>query len=143
MRRVPNHLWVPTPPRFEVSRDRGPKVDGELGGHMERKIAINLGGFQVTPEVSLREDGDAIIIDGQVLEILFVEKPVSGEDHNAYVYFRGGDVKVAEVPPSQEQIAAGPDTRDDTDSTECDAHFGNVKVEFTCPRFGQDLSVTV
>jgi inositol hexakisphosphate/diphosphoinositol-pentakisphosphate kinase len=73
-----------------VSRDGGPKVYKELKEHMKRKIGINLGGFQVTPEVSLREDGDTIIIDGQVLKRLFVEKLVSGEDHNAYVYFRGG-----------------------------------------------------
>lgn len=57
---------------------------------MKKKIGINLGGFQVTPEVSLREDGDAIIIDGRVLEKPFVEKPVSGEDHNVYIYFKGG-----------------------------------------------------
>ena len=87
---VLNHLGVPIPPQCEVSRDGGPKVDKELREHMKKKIGINLGGFQVTPEVSLREDGDAIIIDGKVLEKPFVEKPVSGEDHNVYIYFRGG-----------------------------------------------------
>jgi len=87
---VLDHLGVPTPPRHEVSRDGGPKVDKELKEHMKKKIGINLRGFQVTPEVSLREDGDAIIIDGQVLEKPFVEKPVSGEDHNVYIYYRGG-----------------------------------------------------
>ena len=87
---VLDHLEVPTPPRYEVSRDGGPKVDQELKEHMRKKIGVKLGGFQVTPEVSLREDGDAIIIDGQVLEKPFVEKPVSGEDHNVYIYFRGG-----------------------------------------------------
>jgi inositol-hexakisphosphate/diphosphoinositol-pentakisphosphate 1-kinase len=83
-------LGVPTPARLEVSRDGGPKVDTELGNLMKQKLGIVLGGFQVTPEVTLREDGDAIIIDGQVLEKPFVEKPVSGEDHNVYIYFRGG-----------------------------------------------------
>ena len=87
---VLDHLGVPTPPRCEVSRDGGPKVDQELRQHMKKKIGVNLGGFQVTPEVSLREDGDAIIVDGQVLEKPFVEKPVSGEDHNVYIYFKGG-----------------------------------------------------
>ena len=87
---VLDHLGVPTPPRYEVSRDGGPKVDKELKEHMKKRIGVNLGGFQVTPEVSLREDGDAIIIDGHVLEKPFVEKPVSGEDHNVYIYFRGG-----------------------------------------------------
>ncbi|EIN10753.1 hypothetical protein PUNSTDRAFT_100510 [Punctularia strigosozonata HHB-11173 SS5] len=87
---VLDHLKVPMPRRLEVSRDGGPKVDEELKQIMKRKLGITLGGFQVTPEVVLREDGDAIIIDGQVMEKPFVEKPVSGEDHNVYIYFRGG-----------------------------------------------------
>ncbi|CAL1700991.1 unnamed protein product [Somion occarium] len=87
---VLDHLGVPTPKRLEVSRDGGPKVDEELREHMKKKIGIELGAFQVTPEVYLREDGNAIIIDGQVMEKPFVEKPVSGEDHNVYIYFPGG-----------------------------------------------------
>ncbi|KAL0949953.1 hypothetical protein HGRIS_009975 [Hohenbuehelia grisea] len=85
-----DHLQVPTPPRLEVSRDGGPKLDKELKDLMKQRLGIVLGGFQVTPEVSLREDGNALIIDGKVLEKPFVEKPVSGEDHNVYIYFRGG-----------------------------------------------------
>ena len=57
---------------------------------MKARIGINLGGFQVPPEVTMSRDGNAIIIDGQVMEKPFVEKPVSGEDHNVYIYFRGG-----------------------------------------------------
>jgi inositol hexakisphosphate/diphosphoinositol-pentakisphosphate kinase len=85
-----DHLQVPTPKRLEVSRDGGPQLDAELKDAMLEKLGVTLGGFRVTPEVSLREDGNAIIIDGQVLEKPFVEKPVSGEDHNVYIYFRGG-----------------------------------------------------
>ncbi|KAG1866643.1 histidine phosphatase superfamily-domain-containing protein [Suillus subalutaceus] len=85
-----DHLHVPTPKRLEVSRDGGPQVDAELKDAMSKKLGVTLGGFRVTPEVSLREDGNAIVIDGQVLEKPFVEKPVSGEDHNVYIYFRGG-----------------------------------------------------
>ncbi|KAG2013687.1 cortical actin cytoskeleton protein asp1 [Coprinopsis cinerea AmutBmut pab1-1] len=87
---VLDHLKVPTPRRIEVSRDGGPKVDAELLDLMKKKLGITLGGFTVTPEVILREDGNALIIDGQVMEKPFVEKPVSGEDHNVYIYFRGG-----------------------------------------------------
>lgn len=76
------------PRRLEVSRDGGPKVDEDLKRIMKKKLGIVMGGFQVTPEVHLRDDGDAIIIDGQVMEKPFVEKPVSGEDHNVYIYFR-------------------------------------------------------
>ena len=87
---VLDHLKVPTPPRIEVSRDGGPKIDQELIDIMKRNIGVDLGGFRVTPEVSLREDGNAIIVDGKVMEKPFVEKPVSGEDHNVYIYFRNG-----------------------------------------------------
>ncbi|KAF7793678.1 hypothetical protein EIP86_004793 [Pleurotus ostreatoroseus] len=87
---VLDHLGVPTPRRLEVSRDGGPKVDDDLRDMMKRKIGIALGGFQVTPEVTLSEDGNSIIIDGQIMHKPFVEKPVSGEDHNVYIYFPGG-----------------------------------------------------
>ncbi|KAF7301660.1 Inositol hexakisphosphate and diphosphoinositol-pentakisphosphate kinase [Mycena indigotica] len=87
---VLDHLQVPTPPRLEVSRDGGPTVDPELKDLVKTKLGLSVGDFRVAPEVVLREDGDAIIIDGQVLEKPFVEKPVSGEDHNVYIYFRGG-----------------------------------------------------
>ncbi|KAF5388020.1 hypothetical protein D9615_000394 [Tricholomella constricta] len=85
-----DHLKVPTPRRLEVSRDNGPKLDSELVDLMKQRLGIVLGGFLVTPEVTLREDGNAIIVDGKVMEKPFVEKPVSGEDHNVYIYFRGG-----------------------------------------------------
>lgn len=87
---VLDHLGVPTPKRIEVSRDGGPKVDNELVEMMKNRLGIVLGKFRVTPEVTLREDGNAIIVDGVVMEKPFVEKPVSGEDHNVYIYFRGG-----------------------------------------------------
>ncbi|KZP17295.1 hypothetical protein FIBSPDRAFT_747369 [Athelia psychrophila] len=85
-----DHLKVPTPRRLEVSRDGGPKVDDELKAIIKARLGLELGGVIVAPEVTLRADGDAIIIDGQVMEKPFVEKPVSGEDHNVYIYFRGG-----------------------------------------------------
>ena len=85
-----DHLHIPTPRRLEVSRDAGPRIDPELKQLMFDKLGIYLGDFRVTPEVSMRQDGNAIIIDGKVMEKPFVEKPVSGEDHNVYIYFRGG-----------------------------------------------------
>lgn len=85
-----DHLNVPTPRRIEVSRDGGPKVENDLVELMKIRLGITLGRFRVTPEVTLREDGNAIIVDGVVMEKPFVEKPVSGEDHNVYIYFRGG-----------------------------------------------------
>lgn len=85
-----DHLQVPMPTRLEVSRDGGPKVDEELQAIVKDKLGLKLGGLVVDPEVRLREDGNAIIVDDKVMEKPFVEKPVSGEDHNVYIYFRGG-----------------------------------------------------
>ncbi|KAH8830781.1 histidine phosphatase superfamily-domain-containing protein [Flagelloscypha sp. PMI_526] len=85
-----DHLGVPTPFRVEISRDGGPKVDRDLRDLVKARLGLVLGDVQPTPEVTMREDGDAIIVDGHVLEKPFVEKPVSGEDHNVYIYFRGG-----------------------------------------------------
>jgi inositol hexakisphosphate/diphosphoinositol-pentakisphosphate kinase len=87
---VLDHLKVPMPRRLEVSRDGGPTVDRELEQLMKERLGIVLGEQKTPPKVEMREDGDAIIIDGQVMEKPFVEKPVSGEDHNVYIYFRGG-----------------------------------------------------
>ncbi|KAI9455533.1 histidine phosphatase superfamily-domain-containing protein [Boletus coccyginus] len=85
-----DHLHIPTPRRLEVSRDAGPRIDPDLKQLVFDELGILLGDFRVNPEVSMRDDGDAIIIDGKVLEKPFVEKPVSGGDHNVYIYFRGG-----------------------------------------------------
>jgi len=88
--RILDYVEVPTPKRLEVSRDGGPKVDDELKEYMKARVGVELGSFRVISEVTLREDGNAIIVDGQVMEKPFVEKPVSGEDHNVYIYFRDG-----------------------------------------------------
>jgi inositol-hexakisphosphate/diphosphoinositol-pentakisphosphate 1-kinase len=78
------------PRRLEASRDGGPHVNQELKELMRQKIGITLGAQKPAQTVEMREDGNAIIIDGQIMEKPFVEKPVSGEDHNVYIYFRGG-----------------------------------------------------
>ncbi len=85
-----DHLKVPTPRRLEVSRDGGPKVGENLRAAVLEKHGIDVAPPRPIPIVSLREDGDAIIVDGKVMEKPFVEKPVAGEDHNVYIYFRGG-----------------------------------------------------
>jgi len=111
-----DHIGVPTPRRAEVSRDGGPRVPRQLRRRVRRDLGLVLPGHKakdeddwgdvVIPdrwrgkakdekvprgrEVILREDGDAIIVDGKVVEKPFVEKPVDGEDHNVYIYYRGG-----------------------------------------------------
>jgi inositol hexakisphosphate/diphosphoinositol-pentakisphosphate kinase len=85
-----DHLKVPTPRRLVVSRDGGPKLEPELARQVEASLGIVIQSSIPAPEVSMRADGDAIIVDGVEMEKPFVEKPVSGEDHNVYIYFKGG-----------------------------------------------------
>lgn len=110
-----DHVGVPTPRRVEVSRDGGPTVDGSLRRRVRDDLGLVLPGPAAADEASwgevvvperwkgkrrkdatarareviLREDGNAIIVDGTVFEKPFVEKPVDGEDHNVYIYYRG------------------------------------------------------
>lgn len=111
-----DHIGVPTPKRAEVSRDGGPFIPRSLRRRVRKDLGLVLPGPKakdedswgevVLPErwkgktlkgevprsneVILREDGDAIIINGVVVEKPFVEKPVDGEDHNVHIYYRGG-----------------------------------------------------
>jgi len=87
-----DHIGVPTPRRVEVSRDGGPKVRPEVDERCRREMGLALvgeGGVDWMGErvgdrkegevvrgrdVVLREDGDAIIVNGVVVEKPFVEK---------------------------------------------------------------------
>lgn len=84
---------VRTPSRVEVSRDGGPKT---LTPGMVKHIRdvsglvldpIEPGSIPVPKKVELLEDGDLLSVDGALLRKPFVEKPVSGEDHNIIIYF--------------------------------------------------------
>ena len=96
-----DHLRVPTPQRIEVTRDGGPRLESaELAKHVKAISGVSLtgpedgvgGGVPRTQSVELTDDGDALIIDGQIIRKPFVEKPVDGEDHNIIIYFpRSGE----------------------------------------------------
>ncbi|KAG9072736.1 hypothetical protein KI688_000512 [Linnemannia hyalina] len=78
-------IGVPTPRRLTMDRDGGP--------HIERSVIqkLKLRGVTVkrdrpTPEFKVI-DQDTIQIGDQVMTKPFVEKPVSGEDHNIHIYY--------------------------------------------------------
>ena len=91
--RMLDHLGVPTPTRIEVNRDGGPRLDSEsLVDQVQRKSGLKVAGPGSPPSenvknVQLIDDGDALLVDGVTLRKPFVEKPVSGEDHNIRIYF--------------------------------------------------------
>ena len=89
-------LNVPTPARIEVSRDGGPTISSpELAQHLYEQIGLRIpgsedgtgGGIKSPQKIEVLEDGDVLRVDGKELRKPFVEKPVSGEDHNIRIYF--------------------------------------------------------
>jgi inositol hexakisphosphate/diphosphoinositol-pentakisphosphate kinase len=93
-------LNVPTPRRIDVSRDGGPKLpSAEFAKSVLERTGLKLegpedgtgGGVQPPKHVELIDDGNTICVDGVTLTKPFVEKPVSGEDHNIHIYFHKKD----------------------------------------------------
>ncbi|KAK5957088.1 inositol hexakisphosphate and diphosphoinositol-pentakisphosphate kinase [Knufia fluminis] len=91
-----DQLRVPTPRRVDVTRDGGPRLESaELAKHVKKVSGVALtggedgmgGGMPRTQSIELIEDGDALLIDGEIIRKPFVEKPVHGEDHNVIIYF--------------------------------------------------------
>lgn len=91
-----DQLNVPTPKRLEVNRDGGPTLPSkDVADRLYEKTGVKLegsgeglgGGIPPPKKVELLDDGDTISVDGVKLTKPFVEKPVSGEDHNINIYF--------------------------------------------------------
>lgn len=98
--RILDSINVPTPKRLEVNRDGGPKIESaDLARHLRDTTGVTLdgpedgtGGGGVIPRmVELLDDGDTLSVDGALLKKPFVEKPISGEDHNVRVYYPKSD----------------------------------------------------
>lgn len=88
-------LGIPTPKRLEVNRDGGPVIlTEEIAKRVYELTGLRLegsdgrGGCQVPPrDVHMEDDDDTLVVDGKRLTKPFVEKPVSGEDHNINIYY--------------------------------------------------------
>jgi inositol-hexakisphosphate/diphosphoinositol-pentakisphosphate 1-kinase len=83
-------LQVPSPRRLVASRDGGPKVSPQIKKIVFENLGLELEEVVPPAKVELIENGEAISVNGEVMWKPFVEKPVSGEDHNINIYFKGG-----------------------------------------------------
>ena len=66
-------------------------MDPAIAAELEASLGIKINKPRTLTEFRMK--ADELIIDGKSLTKSFVEKPVSGEDHNVYIYFskrRGG-----------------------------------------------------
>lgn len=99
-------IGVPTSPRLECNRDGGPQIDKRIADKIEQSLGIRVD--KQRKESTFEMKGvDTIVVDGKAMTKPFVEKPVSGEDHNVTIYFsskKGGGArrlfrKVRMFPP--------------------------------------------
>jgi hypothetical protein len=77
---------VPTPRRLEVDRDGGPEVEEELGKDLKRRLGVDLLRRRPIKDCYLKDE-DTLVVGNQEIRKPYVEKPVSGEDHNIHIYF--------------------------------------------------------
>ncbi|CAD6946725.1 unnamed protein product [Tilletia controversa] len=77
---------VPTPRRLEVDRDTGPVFEREIREDLKKRLGVSFKARPTGHQVRLKDE-DTIIVDGKEMKKPFVEKPVSGEDHNIHIYF--------------------------------------------------------
>jgi inositol hexakisphosphate/diphosphoinositol-pentakisphosphate kinase len=81
-------VGVPTPPRLQTTNGSDfPQLSPEV------LTKLSSFGFEIPSKPSnlTQQDYDTIEIDGKALSKPFVEKPVSGEDHNVYIYHASKD----------------------------------------------------
>jgi hypothetical protein len=96
---------VPTPRRLEVDRDGGPDIEDAVVSDLKTRVKVDLrAGRDPSVECYLKTDDiDTLVVvktdkksgkqSTTTMKKPFVEKPVSGEDHNIHIYFptsRGG-----------------------------------------------------
>ncbi|WFD34415.1 inositol hexakisphosphate and diphosphoinositol-pentakisphosphate kinase [Malassezia cuniculi] len=83
---------IPTPYSITASRDGGPSLAPDVVEDIKQRLGVDFS--ERVPESVVKMKGpDCIVIDGREFPKSFVEKPVSGEDHNVHIYFsteRGG-----------------------------------------------------
>ena len=94
--RILDQLEVPSPRRLAVNRDGGPVLlSTDIADRVEALTGLRLdgsddgrgGGEEPPADVHMEDDNDTLVVDGQRLSKPFVEKPVSGEDHNINIYY--------------------------------------------------------
>ena len=79
-------LGVRTPHRIEVDRDGGPVVDKRVADQIRRDLGINLD--EVRPDTpDFKYDENMVYANSKTVNKPYVEKPVSGEDHNINILF--------------------------------------------------------
>lgn len=86
---------IPTPKRLVTWHNDMPHISDETLKKLEQ-LGINIRKYSNKCLSAEMLDSQTISVDSQTLSKPFVEKPVSGEDHNVFVYYskeQGGGVR--------------------------------------------------
>jgi inositol-hexakisphosphate/diphosphoinositol-pentakisphosphate 1-kinase len=79
-------IGVPTPKRLYANRDGGPVTDSDVKEKLRKYLGKEIDNSYPQANVKMI-DQDTISVDGEILKKPFVEKPISGEDHNIHIYY--------------------------------------------------------
>lgn len=77
---------VPTPFRIEADRDGGPVVETSIAEDLKRRLGVDLLKKRPLKQCYMKDE-DTLVVGDQEIKKPYVEKPVSGEDHNIHIYF--------------------------------------------------------
>lgn len=78
-------IGVQTPRRLVMDRDGGPRLDPFVREKLKLR-GVSIVENRTMPEFEVI-DQDTVRIGDQIMVKPFVEKPVSGEDHNIHIYY--------------------------------------------------------
>ena len=84
--RILEQVGVPTPPSVYADRDGGPRLSKPVLDEIKANTGLDLSQRVPPAEVQLI-DHDTLRVNGRTIRKPFVEKPVSGEDHNIHIYY--------------------------------------------------------
>lgn len=81
-------VGVPTPPRLQTTNGSdSPSLSDEVIAKL-KSLGLEI---HSKPSVLVQNGYDTIEIDGKTMDKPFVEKPISGEDHNVYIFHASKD----------------------------------------------------
>ena len=90
-------VGIPTPSRLVSQKpDDLPNISQNLVDEIYKKFGIDISNNAFVPSEVVQVDADTIRVGDKFLKKPFVEKPVSGEDHNINIYYsssQGGGVR--------------------------------------------------
>lgn len=84
---------IPTPHRLTVSRDNGPILSEVVRMRISRDFGLDLSVHMPIERDITMIDHDTISVNGRILKKPFAEKPVSGENHQIYIYYPSDGIR--------------------------------------------------